>query len=330
MEHPLILSISRCNPESCVALKGSPAGTTPEAKSDLVRRSPTCGYGRRILLPRRSRSKIAHKAQCRPDCDVKSLVGGRTRSRTQKYANLYPQAEKEVASGRGTLESSKAGKRLTSDGDTAKPPGKAPESRVAVKPPLVFDAKTAEKERPTKPSESTLGGTGMKVIDWARVAYVSVLSVTAKMNGYTPTVDDVPDTAPVELLSVKPGGNEPDSRDTVYGGTPPEMEIEDVYGDPTTPFAAVPETEIVPWHARLNCPVTELPPASVTRMEKLYIPGVLGLPTICPEMPSRTRLLGRDPKPSPTSKGEHHHAPTRSKSIALPRKQLEVAMWRVM
>jgi hypothetical protein len=49
-------------------------------------------------------------------------------------------------------------------------------------------------------------------------------SVTCDVNVYVPAVVGVPETTPVLAFSVRPGGNEPEEIEYVYGAVPPEVD----------------------------------------------------------------------------------------------------------
>jgi hypothetical protein len=66
------------------------------------------------------------------------------------------------------------------------------------------------------------------------------LSVTWTVKLKDPLCVGVPVTAPLELLSVKPGGRDPVLMDQVYGGVPPDAESPCEYAVPTVPPANVP------------------------------------------------------------------------------------------
>ena len=110
-------------------------------------------------------------------------------------------------------------------------------------------------------------------------ALLALITVTPK----TPAVVGVPESSPVTLLSVNPGGNTPEAR--LYAGAgKPFAENVKLYGVPTTPLTGAAVNTV-------GAPITLMvagaeliaPAILLARMTMpLYVPPMVGVPISCP------------------------------------------------
>src|ERR1700678_3467324 len=132
-----------------------------------------------------------------------------------------------------------------------------------------------------------------------------VESVTVGKKLKTPATVGVPEIWPLVVLNVNPVGKLFAGRLHEYGGTPTDACTDVEYGVPTVALANTVE-DIVSGVAGLivtvNCSdVTEsgTKALSVNVTAKLYVPGVVGVPTMIPVLRFTLSPGGRQPVPPP-------------------------------
>ena len=112
----------------------------------------------------------------------------------------------------------------------------------------------------------------------------------------------VPEITPVELLSVNPGGSEPDEIEYVNGAVPPVSESVAEYPVPTVPLPLPlphdPHPRLIgePTTTMVQTWVSVLPFESTTLPVNVYVPVVVGVPLIVPVELLSVSPGGSDPE----------------------------------